>query len=206
MGYPKTGRGAPVAAMNEPTPWTCSRALAGSSSVCACRTMIRLAPPRLSISRSVGRRSPGAYFPRRISPYTRLRNDSVLERFFKAWHFHVVLLNITTAPPKTTLKAMWGSAPSPAQGTPSLENPDTFSRMATPFWKNVSGIPKGQVPLAGAWGRRPHMVFGTRVQALAPLAMAKPPGLAIVEKVWIHGIKVWIEVTLCRRLSRNAGR
>jgi hypothetical protein len=23
--------------------------------------------------------------------------------------------------------------------------------------RNASGFPKGQVPLAGAWGRRPHM-------------------------------------------------
>ena len=55
-----------------------------------------------------------------------------------------------------------------------------------PFLMNVSGIPKGQVPLAGAWGRRPHMAFrdaaGRHVQAVALSIMAKAPGLTILMK------------------------
>ena len=61
-----------------------------------------------------------------------------------------------------------------------------WSRRPTPAllrW-NASGIPKGQVPLAGAWGRRPHILqarpfenapLGTPISRLARTATPADP-------------------------------
>ena len=91
-------------------------------------------------------------------------------------------------------KTMWGSAPGPAQGTPSIENPDTIfirkgavlgAAMCRGAWlvvarggaqyrplpDDASGFPKGQVPLAGVWGRRPHIVW---YWSLRPAVMPPP--------------------------------